>query len=554
MIAMSFNVYSNQLNQKDFPQHYVETYDALKPDDHPLVGRTFDIFERVKNASDKTYNAPPNLVILKRGTVPPTVLKTGYVIISQSTLEKCYKGVGNSIGDARLAFIIGHELAHLANSDYWIDKTRSHLVSNSKVKKILKKNSRQDLQMELKADAYGIVFAAMAGFEPKALLQENGQIFFSNWSNQADSIHPSPKIRAEQLKHEMQMICDKIDLFHLGLRLYQMKKYADALPLLVAFQQTFPCREVSNLIGLIYYQQAIDALARFDSKKAYQFKLSIILDTDTRANRFRQNDRQEFTDCLKNAIWHFKMACDKDLQYLPARINLSAALILNGEIHGAMNILKQAMQMNNNDPLILNNKAVAMYLLGNEINVDMFQQSVDLFQKLIQLKPDFSDPYYNLGQIMNMRERMHSSHKYFKQYLEIQPYGNYSKLACQILKQTYHKPEQDQCSRKILSGVSIFPGELNHTIKEKIDALHLVSHVLPMGVYSGNYYKGNGYYILVLEGTIELVEMPVPSTIDYPTQCVPLKSHHNLSTGTRTFVFDRWAVDILKKKIVKIIL
>jgi len=551
---MSLNVYSNQLNQKDFPQHYVETYDALTPDDHPLVGRTFDIFERVKNASDKTYNAPPNLVILKRGTVPPTVLKTGYVLISQSILEKCYQGVGNSMGDSRMAFIIGHELAHLANTDYWIDKSRSHLVSGSEVKKILKKHSRQDLQMELKADAYGMVFAAMAGFEPKALLQENGQIFFYNWPHQADSIHPSPQVRAEQLKQEMQSICETIDLFHLGLRLYQMGKYDDALPLLLAFQQTFPCREVSNLIGLIYYQLAINALARFDSKKAYQFKLSIILDTDTRASLFRQNDRQDFTDCLKKAIWHFKMACDKDLQYLPARINLSAAFILNDEIHGAMNILKQAMQMNNNDPLILNNKAVAMFLLGNEINVDMFQQSVDLFQKLIQLKPDFSDPYYNLGQIMNARERIHSSHKYFKQYLKVQAYGNYSKRVCQILKQPYHKPERNQCSKEILSGVFLFPGELNHTIKEKIDALQLESHVLPMGVYSGNYYKGKGYYILVLEGTIELIEMPVSSSVDYPTQCIPLKSHDNVSTGTRTVVFESWAVDILKKKIVKIIL
>ena len=548
------NSYCNQLTNKDFPQHYVETYDVLKAEDHPLAGRAFEIFERVKNAADKSYNAPPNIVILKRGTVPPTVLKTGYVLISQTTLERCYQGVKKSMGDSRLAFIIGHELAHLANSDYWIDKSRSHLIPDSEVEKILKKNSCQDLQMELKADAYGMVFAAMAGFESEALLQENGQIFFSSWPQQPDSIHPSPQARAEQLKQEIHSICETIDLFHLGLRLYQMGKHADALPLLLAFQQTFPCREVSNLIGLIYYQQAIDALARFDPQKAYQFKLSIILDTDTRAAQFRTSDRQDFMDNLKNAIWHFKMACDKDLQYIPARANLSASLILNGKIHGAMNILKQALEIKDNDPAIMNNKAIALYLLGTEIKVDMFQQSVDLFHQVIQQKPEFSDAYYNLGQIMKVRKRLHSSHKCFKQYLEIQPYGHFSKITCQILKQPYHKPEHKQCSQKILSSVSIFPGEFNHSVKKKIDALHLEAYVLPMGVYSGSYYKGNGYYILVLEGTIELVEMPVSSVIDYPTQCHPLKSHKNMSTGMITVIFDHWGIELLQNKIVKIIL
>jgi len=128
--------------------------------------------------------------------------------------------------------------------------------------------------MELKADAYGILYASMAGYHPSALLQKNSTIFFHNWSHQVSASHPSPKSRAAQIKHQITSIRSTIMLFHIGLRLYQLGKYEDALPLLIAFQKTFPCREVSNLIGRIYYQQAINDLEEYDQQKAFQYKLS----------------------------------------------------------------------------------------------------------------------------------------------------------------------------------------------------------------------------------------------------------------------------------------
>jgi len=42
-------------------------------------------------------------------------LPDGYIIIASQTLDICYKNVSKEIGDTRIAFILGHELAHLAN-------------------------------------------------------------------------------------------------------------------------------------------------------------------------------------------------------------------------------------------------------------------------------------------------------------------------------------------------------------------------------------------------------------------------------------------------------
>jgi tetratricopeptide (TPR) repeat protein len=544
------SVYGKQLTEKDFPQHYIETYHVLTSKDHPLVLRANDIFNRVKNAADKCYKTPPTLIILKKNAVTPRVLKTGTILMSQKTLELCYQKVKQAVGDARIAFIMGHELAHLANTDYWKDESRDQLIPDTEIKRILEKDSKDNLQMELKADAYGMLYASMAGYQPSALIQKNGTIFFHNWSHQVSPSHPSPKARAAQLKHQVKSIQSTIMLFHIGLRLYQLGKYEDALPLLIAFQKTFPCREVSNLIGLVYYQQAMNALSEYDQQNALQYKLSVILDMETRADKFRTNARDQFHENIKNAIWHFKMACEKDQQYVPSRINLSASLILNGRMNGAIDILDEALNIKNNDPQALNNKAIAMYLLGKKINVCMFQKAVDLLQQVIQNQSQLPDAYYNLGQIMYERKRYASYKTYFKQYLERESFGNFAKNVHNILNSSYTENSID-CLNKTFSDASILPGEYNAGIKQTINGLHLKEHILPMGVYAGKYYSGHGYLILIMEGVVELVEEPVKKQSSFQRYCPHLKKYYNQASGQSTLIYGNWAVDTSNNKITK---
>jgi len=547
--------YGSQLSEKDFPQHYVETYHALTPKDNPLVSRAYDVFKQVKNAADKSYLTPPNVVILKKGAVPPTVLKVGTILITQKTLELCYRGTKQSVGDARLSFIFGHELAHLAQNDSWIDEIRDQFISNYELQSIKKKSTNEDLQNELKADAFGMLYASMAGYDPNLLMnKDNDQIFFHDWPHEPDDSHPSPQARAIQLKQNIQSINSLIHLFHLGLRLYQIGKYDDALPLLLAFQTKFPCREVSNIIGLIYFQQAMDALTEFDKPKALQFKLAVVLDMQTRAEHFRSTQKV-FHEKIDSAIWHFKMACEKDLQYVPARVNLSAAYILQGRINGAIDIIDEALKIKPNDPCALNNKGIAIYLMGPTVAVNMFQQAVNIFQQVIQEHPEFPDAYYNLAQIMYERKRDTSCEIYFQHYLECEPYGHFARRAQTLLgKINENQPSQSVCYQNNISNIPIKPGHYNTVVKQKINNLNLKEHVLPMGVYSGKYYTGNGYYILILEGTVELVEVPLQIKPDYSTQCHPLKQFNDLNSGKITVVFENCAVDIQNNKIDKQIL
>ena len=40
-------------------------------------------------------------------------------MLSTKTLEICYKQTLLEIGDARMTFVLGHELGYMAENDYW---------------------------------------------------------------------------------------------------------------------------------------------------------------------------------------------------------------------------------------------------------------------------------------------------------------------------------------------------------------------------------------------------------------------------------------------------
>ena len=88
--------------------------------DHPLAAKAHDVFARVAAAADKPGDRYPTLVIApEKIDIWAKSLEDGRVVLSQRALEVCYHGVSDQVWSARLAFIIGHEIAHLAKGDFW---------------------------------------------------------------------------------------------------------------------------------------------------------------------------------------------------------------------------------------------------------------------------------------------------------------------------------------------------------------------------------------------------------------------------------------------------
>lgn len=517
---------------KDNASWWVNNYGgALTEEESPLVSKAQEVFLRVFAAADKKMNVEPRLVILRKQGEPwAAALKDGTILLSQGALEFCFKGVSESGGLSRLAFVIGHEMAHLLKGDFWhiaafeivrkygtdkkaVDEILDILVDTGDIsttdhaRKIAKNK-------ELQADSYGLLYAAVAGYDPKEIVNENGKNFFREWVNQitgraayTDNSHPTPDMRAEFLYSKMEEVRQSLVLFDLGIRLYQLGRYNDALDFLTAFKEKFPCREVDNNIGLIYYQKAVNILAKNDPDRLYGFQLSTVLDIETRGNSFKREPgwKRDFDRNIYKAAEYFKSACQKDVLYIPARINLSSARIMQQDYSGALSILDQALNIKKDECQALNNKAAALYLFGKSNKADMSLQAGEILQSLIQNQPGFSHAFYNMGIILSDQGKKAESDKIRKQYLELEPSG----IPADAVRKSMGIPPvknagSSSVAGSLLSSLPVKPGPCDHSIDRKLSGY--ASHNIDQKGIFGSYYVKNNFRVLILEDIVMLVE------------------------------------------------
>jgi len=379
-------------NPKDYASWWIKNYGVVDSKMDPLVARAEKVFERVSAAADKMGNRFPRLVIINGSGDPyAQVIKDGSVILTHGGLKICYKGVTPEKGNARLAFILGHELAHLAKDDFWHSLAFAavrEFADDKRVKEALLQRfgwdpgdpKTQDFirRQELQADSYGLIYMTIAGYDPKAIIDKDKTNFFEDWVTQitgkiaySDALHAGPLERAEFLRAQLGPVVDVLNYFTFGVRLYQLGRYSDAILLLEAFKEKFPSREVFNNIALCHYQLAMKALFACDETLPFRFKLPTILDIETLGSKLR-TPGTEALHCLKNktflkqiedTVRYLQIAVEMDPTYLPARINLSSAWILAGEYPKALSVIDEILKFHPQNLEALSNKAIALYLL-----------------------------------------------------------------------------------------------------------------------------------------------------------------------------------------------
>jgi tetratricopeptide (TPR) repeat protein len=535
----------------------------LAETNHPMVANAQAVFDRVSAAADKRSNRPPKLVMIAEAGDPWAMsLSDGSVILTQRGLEICYEDVDQSTGDSRLAFVLGHEMAHLANDDYWhwtafeaVQRHGSHEDAGREVLDLLIKttnagNTKQAKALrkkkELHADAYGLLYASMAGYDPMTIVDNNGKNFFREWVHQItgkiashDDLHPAPEQRAAFLLAYMESIKPHILLFDFGVRLYQIGFYTEALDFFNAFKKKFPCREVDNNIGLVHYQRAVDALADFDSERAFQFKLSTALDIETRAASFRGTDasKAEFRREIRQATRHFEAACEKDRFYLPSRINLSSAMILSGDYYGAMKILEETAALTKDDPRVLNNRAVAMFYIGGKMGVDATEKVIETFRGLTEREPAFPDAYFNIGRLLMLNGNKAAAEKAWAMYIGKVDGG----APCARIARSAMKIRND-VNRHLPFGypklVPIQPGVFNDAAQKFMRG----SSRYPLNnlkTTTGAIFLNNKTRVLVLEDYVKIVECRIED------QCVEMSRFVNQHQPYR-FKVDRFGAEFYR--------
>jgi len=563
---------------KEHADYWLHVYGVLTEEENPFVERVQSVFSNVLEAADKRGNRFPKLLIIKGDGDPWSLaLKDGTIIITQKAIDHCYNYSTQECGDSRIAFIIGHELAHLAKDDFWhadIFSIVKQFGKNEKavqqIQDLLKKttninNSKHAREVirtkELEADTYGVLYASLAGYNPQLLFTDQKKLFFSLWTDQVtkqvifDSLHVNSDQRETFLQSNIQSILNQIPLFDFGVRLYQTGKFKDALDFMMEFRKSFPCREVFNNIGLIHFQLAIESLAAINPEEAYRFKLSTMLDTETRAHQYRvtRSLQKEYDIQMENAYKYFQAACEKDSLYIPSRVNLSSIYLMKKKYQNkrqtkyskAIAVLEDVFQIEPDNRFALNNLAIAKFLQGALNQTDMFKRETDVFKKMIQTHPEFSAPYYNLARIQT-DDRKRNAVLIWKQFLSIENHGAYANIARKMIenvsgqKQPSPGKENYLCKWLPKSPVQLGPvAPKTHALLAKYP-----KHILDIGGVEGEYILHDKFTVLVIEDVVSLVETPVHIDIknirDFGSPLKMFQGHPK----TKTFVFGNVVIDI----------
>lgn len=426
-------------NPKSHVQFYIKAYGLTDTTSHPLAKRAYFVFEKISRVADKRMNHLPGLKVINSPGDPWSIsLPDGNIVLSVKAVEVCYSGVGKKEGDARLAFILGHELAHLANNDFWHLETFMALSSDPdpwsrRLKKILedssdvldekeKKTLAISKEKEMAADDLGFIYASISGFSMDTLsLSTHGEDFFSYWMKQTqtkiDLSHPHPKERARLLQVRLARLKEKIDFFEFGTRLSHFGRYDDAIYFLKEFQTIFPSREVFNNIGYCYLQKAIK---RMPASVAYDYWFPWILDLTSRADiplSRSGNEQAPLPDSVKQflhlSIDYFEKACEADQFYVPSRLNLVSAYYYSGEIYKARAMVEEALRLDPDNAEIHGLKALVM--IEEAPNVDMWPYVMKTLKTLSNQKDAPVSIQYNLARLLEKRKRNGEALSVFKQ-------------------------------------------------------------------------------------------------------------------------------------------
>ena len=575
------DTYSSEMQDKlHHRSWWIEKYGVVDKGYDTLAARAEMIFQRVSMASDKTGKCIPRLLIIKGGGRPwVTSIRDGSVILTHGALRVCYKGVSKENGDSRLAFVLGHELAHLSKDEYWHAFAFADLDGKEiskeledqleEIRDISRDKSVADemfKEKELQADSYGMISMASAGYDPGAIIDNDNINFFEDWIAQTkrnityeDSQHPDPKVRAEFLRLRLDDVVKLLDCFTFGVTLYQIGRYEDAILLFDTFREQFPGREVFSNLGLSYYQIAIKALSFCDADLPYRFKLSTFIDPETYAVKLRGFGESDcfkdkvFLRYIKRALEYLKLAVDKDHTYLPARINMSSALIMAGEYSRAISVTEEVLRIDRENAEALNNNAVALYLYGLSNNIEgASDNAIEIMRKVVGLNHNFGNPVYNIATIYSEEGKDASASDTWKAFLKIESTGDFANVARRNLG--IELKENDVAASLTGPEPPFKPGEeIKGELEKMLEKMKV--REFSIGGSTIEIYEKNDLRILARDFIVEVIEEVYDKgvrTEEFKTEYgKPLRVMNKY--GGAILIYDDFAVDVIDEKVRKVI-
>jgi tetratricopeptide (TPR) repeat protein len=546
LLLSTFPVFAGNKDYSDWWLYSYGDYTKTKGENDPRVRWTFAVFERVKGVADKTGNRSPRLFIINSKFGPYAVsLPDGGIIINPKTLDICYEGEDRTKGNSRLAFILGHELAHLANDDFMHREAFLALEKwdNKKAKKELIKYLKlsdpgkfdEYKEKEMLADKKGALYTAMAGYEVAGLFWGKDN-FLQHWAKQTgigmfyddDPLHPSLINRLHFIQSQLQAVANQLELFKAGVLLYQMGNYHDGAAVFHEFSKVYPAREVFNNIGACHFNGVMHHLYLKYREIYHKFRISTSIDYSTTAAAIQPRvaadylKDKEISTYINKAENSFRRAVDCDPNNKTSRCNLASVLILKREYAKAQGECDYILKIDEKDVKAMNNKAIAFYYYGKEMELDTTPKVIEILEKAYKMEPGNFEVLYNLVALKQERERLAGARVYWEKYLGLPgiPRDNFYIYVCQKLRketsETFPVPGNEVQLPAIPGGVCI--GEDFSRIEKKWGKESTRTYQLgnEKSSKSNQWFLElqvmvkNNVRIIAVDGMVELVEKELP--------------------------------------------
>jgi len=436
---------------------WIKNYDQITKG--PEYDLAHSVFNKIIAVADKPVGVLPSLHVfsnLKFNQLFATL--DGAIVMPLEVIKFCQKE--GRFGEARLAFLIGHEIKHIVRGDYELINTLIKFIEDVGSQEPTKDFSaiwdrvnwgpslERRKAIEIQADEYGILYASLAGFDVGAIISSTNSFIldfymFAGTDTYGGFSHPSANERIQAAQQRMVSILEFLDIFDCGVKLYTIGEYDEAIDLFTKFVTQYPSREVFNNRGICYYQKALSLFARWkpdelEENPNFVFKLSAQIDPVSRARVTTRAAQPRYErmilESIDKAIADFREAERLDTQYPIVYNNLGCVHLLKGELGFARDYLKKALQMDDLYKEAYNNLGICYTAEGNG---EMAENS---FLDACRISPVYSDPIYNLGQLYTLVGRLEKGKNYFERYLKLDEYSGYAEKARDFLKKPKSEP------------------------------------------------------------------------------------------------------------------
>jgi len=503
---------------------YIDAYQSVEPSELPILDRVNDIYKKISRTIGSQQAIRSKLHVIDSDGHPWAVaLSDNSVVITKGAIKLMYRENDLELGDARTAFVLGHELSHLGTEDLFHHRA---FINNRKLptRETLLQQPRPD--EELRADLRGYTFATIAGYRTDRLVGGESD-FFRRWlaqisgvdsSDTNDSTHPSNDVRRRYLQEGFKRILQDVPYYQYAVALAHFGYYQDAQILFEDYLNRVETKEAYSNLGYVHLQLARE---KMPVELAYKYWIPTLLEPNSglkvvRARSlFEQRMPQEAMVHLKKAEQRLKHAINMDDQQLTSYINLAAVyLYMPGKIHRAYAAIEDALQTPLGKSSAVVSQLESIYQLirinDNVDEADRWPHAQDVMVELSREKTAPDNLLFNFARMLDDRGGGDTAIQYWQRL-----YQRLDRLPLAYQLQVCFRLQKNSCSEQsqgdtpwvasdIPLGMDIRYPEIQSYLKKNWNAGSPSTKKL-VGLEAQIFLNNRGDSLLVLDNHIEMM-------------------------------------------------